>query len=367
MLPFRVGTRVVGDEFCGRRRELAQLREYMRGRGRVYVVGERRVGKTSLIFEAQRTLRGARLIYVDCLGIKVAENLTHRLAAAVLATESRPNRVLELMKGLARLRPVLGVDPITNTPTITFAPGSGSEPETLDAVFRLFGSWKSTVVAFDEFQDTLALPAEEALLPRLRGLIQKQDEVGFVFAGSVRHRMESIFTSEDSPFFKAAMRLHVGPLDRDEFSTFLAGKFASGKRRLRPGLLGTIMDLCHDNPGDVQRLCIAVWQVTSSGQVVDGAALSAALNMLLAMHGDAYGEIVRGLSAQQAQALRALAQAGGRAKLTREFLESTGITLLPSLAKAMNTLLDKGIVRKDETEYRIVDPFLGAWLRRFAN
>jgi hypothetical protein len=89
--------------------------------------------------------------------------------------------------------------------------------------------------------------------------------------------------------------------------------------------------------------------------------------MLLAMHGDAYGEIVRGLSAQQAQALRALAWVGGRAKLTREFLESTGITLLPSLAKAMNTLLDKGVVRKEDTEYRIVDPFLAAWLRRSAN
>lgn len=49
MLPFRTGMRVTGKVFCGRASELTALREYLHSAGRVCVVGERRVGKTSMV------------------------------------------------------------------------------------------------------------------------------------------------------------------------------------------------------------------------------------------------------------------------------------------------------------------------------
>jgi hypothetical protein len=35
-----------------------------------------------------------------------------------------------------------------------------------------------------------------------------------------------------------------------------------------PGLLDTVLDICRDNPGDAQRLCTALWQVTDAECVV---------------------------------------------------------------------------------------------------
>ncbi len=364
MLPFRMGMRVSGEEFCGRRRELAILREYVRGCGRVYVLGDRRIGKSSLVFEALRTVRGARIVDVDLLGIKTVADLTHRLAAAVIHAQRKPAELLDLLKGLARLRPTIGVDPISNTPTVSFAPGSGDRPETLDEIFALLEPWPRVVVVLDEFQDILNLPQDDAILARLRGLIQRQDRASFVFCGSLRHKMEDIFTKDDSPLFKSAMRLGVGPLDRAEFRDFLELKFAGGRRKAPPELLDRILDVCQDNPGDVQRFCAALWQVTSYGQTIDEADLAAAWDMVFTMHASEYEVTLRNLSVQQAQVLHALARAEGRSNLSRVFLESTGISLQASAAKALSSLLEKGIIRKEATEYRICDPFLTRWLAR---
>lgn len=362
MLPFRFGMRVDGDEFCGRRRELAQLRSYMESAGRVYVVGERRIGKTSLVFEAARTLEGTRLVDVDLLAVRSLADITQRLAAAVVRAESGQARLLDLLKGLAQLRPTLGVDPSTGAPTVGFAPGAGGRPESLESVFSLIAEWPGAIVVLDEFQDILSVPDHASVLAQLRGLVQKQPRASFVFCGSLRHRMEDIFTRDDSPFFKAAMRLQVGPIDRQEFSGFLAAKFTEGGRELNPDLLDTICDLCHDNPGDVQRFCTALWQVTSQGQAITSHDLPAAWEMVFAMHAQEYEVILRNLSAQQSQALRGLASLGGRSRLTGELLAATGIALLPSLAKALATLVGKGLVAKDGTEYRLCDPFLVRWL-----
>lgn len=362
MLPFRFGMRVDGDEFCGRRRELAQLRSYMESAGRVYVVGERRIGKTSLVFEAARTLEGPRLVDVDLLAVRSLADITQRLAAAVVRAESGQARLLGLLKGLAQLRPTLGVDPSTGAPTVGFAPGAGGLPESLESVFSLIAEWPEAVVVLDEFQDILSVPDHASVLAQLRGLVQKQPRASFIFCGSLRHRMEDIFTRDDSPFFKAAMRLQVGAIDRAEFRAFLAAKFDGARRKVAPGLLDDICELCHDNPGDVQRFCTALWQSTSDGQALTASELPAAWEMVFAMHDQEYEVILRSLSAQQAQALRGLAALGGRSRLTRELLAATGIALLPSLSKALSAMVGRGLVTKEGTEFRIADPFLSRWL-----
>jgi AAA+ ATPase superfamily predicted ATPase len=229
----------------------------MRSAGRVYIVGDRRIGKTSLIFEAARRLTDIRIVYADLMAIKSVADLSQRLAQAVIRAENQESRILTLLKSLAALRPTISVDPTTNLPTVGFAPGSGGQPETLDSIFALLSSWDDPVVVLDEFQDILAVPAEEAAVAHLRGLVQQQEKAAFVFCGSVRGRMEEIFTDRGSPFFHAAMRLHVGPIERRTFRRFLERKFEAAERRLESGVVDAILDVCHDNPGDAQRFCTA--------------------------------------------------------------------------------------------------------------
>ena len=362
MLPFKTGMRVTGREFCGRQRELSLLREIVLAAGRVYVVGERRIGKTSLVLQAVQSPRKMRVVYADLMAVKTMGDLSQRLAQAVIGAERQQSRVVSLIRGLASMRPTLTVDPMTNLPAVSFAPGSGDRLDTLDSIFALLASWEQCVVVLDEFQDIQALSEEDAVTARLRGLVQHQEHTAFVFCGSVRSRMEELFTDSDAPLFHAATRLSVGPIDRPVFKRFLERKFRSGGRRLARGILDEVLDMCHDNPGDTQRFCTALWQVTSDGDTITSDHLPQAWTILFATERDHYEVVMRNLSPQQSQALKALAQAGGASNLSKEFVESTGISLLPSVAKALAGLVAKRIVHKMGTSYHICDPFLSAWL-----
>jgi len=82
------------------------------------------------------------------------------------------------------------------------------------------------------------------------------------------------------------------------------------------------------------------------------------------MQREQYEIILLVLSPQQTQALHALAEVGGEPNLSRGFVEQTGISLLPSVEKALRGLMAKRIIQKIGTTYRFCDPFLAAWLQR---
>ena len=52
MNPFKYGSVVLGNDFCGRKDLLKQTAAHMEASQNIVVVGERRIGKSSLVYEA---------------------------------------------------------------------------------------------------------------------------------------------------------------------------------------------------------------------------------------------------------------------------------------------------------------------------
>ena len=77
------------------------------------------------------------------------------------------------------------------------------------------------VVVFDEFQDILNLKDAREVLALLRSKVQFQTDIAYVFAGSIRNKMDSIFNNPDSAFFKSAIPIHVGSLDKNTFQELI--------------------------------------------------------------------------------------------------------------------------------------------------
>lgn len=74
MQPFKSGMIVEKADFCGRAQEIRQLSNLIESKNRCYLYGERRVGKTSLVFETARRLKKS-CITVDLLGVKTEDDL----------------------------------------------------------------------------------------------------------------------------------------------------------------------------------------------------------------------------------------------------------------------------------------------------
>ena len=70
--PFKYGCVVSGDHFCERAKAERELRSFVKSGQNVFIQGERRMGKTSLVKKAVSGLRGERLVYICLLSVQFA-------------------------------------------------------------------------------------------------------------------------------------------------------------------------------------------------------------------------------------------------------------------------------------------------------
>ena len=209
--PFIAGSWVRGDNFFGRG---SILREIMEGeRDSLWVVGARRLGKTSLLKELEyRVLRNAQTDFVplfwDLQGSGDVRGLADTLLGSVEDSESfrRATSVgVEDLEGLAVF------DMLTNLLRRTVRSG-----------------WRLLLLV-DEAEEFLTVARQDpAVLPRLRRILQKGPELRTVFTSTRRlARIDERTDYDTSPFLLGFIPpLYLTPLAPDEARTLLArGRF----------------------------------------------------------------------------------------------------------------------------------------------
>lgn len=365
MNPFKYGTIVSGQDFCGRETLIGQIIGYIKSSQNITIQGERRIGKSSTIHEAVRRCKGARPLYVDLLGIKSTDALCKRILREIIVFEKKVGLFDKIIKTLSYLRPSISVDPITSMPTITFDAAVELKANSITEVLSLIESMHKKnrlVVVLDEFQDILHLENSKEALALLRAKIQLQGDIPYIFAGSIRNKMDEIFTHPDSPFFKSAIPLTVDPLPYDEFSTFLRKKFATGKRRIEEDVLKKVFEIAHDIPGDIQQLCEALWTVTSDKDMIGRDKLKDALELIFAREQKSYESYLSLMTDFQIRCLLAIAREGGSSIFSVAFMKSAGVNNPSSVRRAVSRMVNLNILFVSKNQYRFVNPFFRAWL-----
>jgi uncharacterized protein len=365
MNPFKYGTIVSGEDFCGRQALLEQLRDSIEASQRIVLLGERRIGKSSTVYEAVTQRNGKRLLYVDLLGIKSIDALCRRILRAIVVLEQRSGWFEKIIKSLAYLRPSISVDPITSLPTVSFDASvelkANSIPEVLTLIESL-GKKRKPVVVFDEFQDIINLEDSHEALALLRSKIQFQNTIPYIFVGSIRHKMDAIFTHHESPFFKSAIPVTVDPLPYNEFSQFLRKKFTKGERKIDVETLKIIFEIANNISGDIQQLCEALWEVTSEREIIAMDRLKSALELIFSREQKSYENYISLLTGIQLKCLMAIAMEGGKKVFSVSFMKTAGFNNPSTVKRAITRLIKLNILFESENEYRFTNPFFRAWL-----
>ena len=366
MNPFRYGQIVKKEDFC-QRPDLNKKLSANIGRGQnVYIQGERRIGKTSLIFETIRKLKNYRLIYVDLLEVKSSDSFLKRIITAFISLEKSTGFTEKIFKKLSHLKPIASIDPITNLPTLSLDSAIEFRPDSIPGVVDLISSYhsktKPVVVVFDEFQDILNLKDATETLAILRSRVQFQSGIPYIFSGSIRNKMDGIFNDPDSAFFKSAIPIQVGPIDRDKFQKFIISKFKTGTRQITVETLDTIFTICFEIPGDIQQLCSALWETTSADSKISQDYIPPALEQVFSHELKGYETTLNIITKQQLKMLTGLARLGGKAPMSSGFLKNSGIAQPSSVQRALSRVIDLKIIFHSENEYRFVNPFFRAWL-----
>ncbi len=365
MNPFRYGEVVVDEDFCSRPELLRAVGKHIRAAHKIALMGERRTGKTSLVFEAARRKRGLRLVYAQLWAAKSITDVADRLLRGISTAQSQAGWLERVGSLLARLRPTLEYDPLSGLPNLTVAPGTVIPPSGLhavmDAIEKLSES-ANLVVVLDEVQAMRHIDNGDALLGELRGRIQRQREIPYIFAGSVRHEMEKLFLLPDSPFFKSLRIVEVGDIPREAFEKFLGERFKAGERGVAKDLWGAVFALSEGNPSDTQQLCAALWDTTEQGKTISSEHVNSALMHIFATERKGFESIIKSLTDNQVKCLRALARVGGEHPQSKEFLAASGINLPASVKRSLTRLVNLGVLYGPDREYKFFDPFFRQWL-----
>ena len=366
MNPFRYGCVVAGENYCRRPELQRQLAELVKSGQNVVVQGPRRMGKTSLVVETVKSLRGITLLYVDLFSVRSVGEFCRKVVSATAKCGKRSflERTAKLVKGL---RPVFSVDHDTGAPTISVDVKSARSVESIEEVMDMIASHSSSkrlCVVFDEFQDILDLPDADAVLATLRAKIQFLPDTPFIFLGSVRNRMRDIFDSPRSPFFKSAISFGVERIDETAMTDFLIGRFKVGNRSIDRKTVGEILKAADYISGDVQELCETTWLVTGDGQKISGDDVAKGLDAVFARESRAFISTYGRLTTVQANVLKGLAEPNHCKLFSGEFMETYGIRNVGSISKALKRLVADEIIYEFGGEYLFENPFFREWVRR---
>ena len=376
--PFNFGDLALDEGFTDREAELRELEADVRNGQNVVVFAPRRYGKTSLVWRATQELvrRDEVLVaQVDLMRTATKEQLAAKIAQALYEQVATPldrvrERAAEIFRGL-RIRPVMTLDPQDGSLGFSFAAGHPREDvnATLERLLELptelaAERGRRVALVFDEFQQVIKL--DPGLPALMRAVFQSQPDVSHVYLGSKRSLMEELFNDANEPFWRSAKHIELGPIPLDAFAPFIVERFAATGKDALPAVVDAVLAITWGHPYGTQELCYALWEETPAGAAATAAGVEAAMARVLRSENAYFTHVWEGASRAQRVVLQALAADPPDAATSTEYRRRHGLPAPSSVQRALDAVVaDELVARERPGRYRIAEPFLAEWIRRF--
>jgi uncharacterized protein len=374
--PFQFGRELSSADLVDRKEDVAAVVEAMTEGGKLFLVGPRRYGKTSILRAAADRVTGKKGIVLryDAEAFTTLELLAARILSDTAATltstvEKAGQAIGEFFKSV---RPTATYDAAEHKWSVSLAGSPGRDSgapllaDVLDGVERAAKKAKKPVaLVIDEFQKVITDGGPDAEA-QIRAAIQRHERVGYVFAGSNTRLLADMTSDPRRPFYKLGDVRFIGALPRADFVAFLEESFEAGGVKLGAGAVDALLSLANDVPYNVQLLAHACWdEVVSTRDSRLTAAKVREVRDTVALRNDPiYSQLWVSLTAPQQKALLALLRetAGPTSSaVTRKYAIA-----VPTMQKALGALEAKGIVRNEpargDSQLRLEDPLFGAWI-----
>jgi uncharacterized protein len=374
--PFRFGPLALDDAFTDREAELDGLVADARNGQDVVVFAPRRYGKSSLVWRAAQELIKADVLVaqVDLMRTPTRDQFAAKLARTIHEDlASRLWNVKERLKVFAglRIQPTITVNPNDGALSFSFdARAAGEDIDaTLEELLTMPGRIaadreRRVVLVLDEFQEVVDI--DPGLIKLMRSVFQEQPEVAHVYLGSKRHMMRRIFNDENEPFWRSAKQTELGVIAPDSFEPFALAKFTETGKELDPESCAKALDLTRGHPYATQELLYFLWEETPPAGSTDRSALDRGLDATLRSEHSHFSLVWDGISGAQKRALQALAQEQPGRPLSSDYQRRHSLPATPTVQTALSALERAELVQRiGRGEYRIAEPFLTEWIRRY--
>lgn len=366
--PFIVSGYHSPSYFCDREEELAWLIEQFENERNAVLYSWRRMGKTALLkhfFHYLRRNNNAEGIFIDLLGTASLTEANKRIASAVVQHFGEPKKGIGagLIKLIGSLGATIGVDPLSGTPQVTFGlSGIPSVPASFEALGTFLAEKKSPVViCIDEFQQVVNYP-ENSAEATFRTWMQDFPMVRFIFSGSHREMMVSMFSERSRPFYRSAQIRELNPLSPQVYASFIRSFFQKAGKKIEQPTLNNIFRWTRLQTYYVQLICNKLF---GRSQAINNQLVNEVFDEILQQETPVLSTYQQLLTVFQWKLLIALARAEDTQNpLSQDFLRSNELGAASSVSTAIRTLMKKEFVIQDNGRYTLHDTLLMRWLQR---
>lgn len=366
--PFRYGKVVSTPYFTGREKEINEITSTLFAGNNVILIGQRRLGKTSLIKQVLKEINSSNSIYLDFYSIVSQKDFITKYAEEIFKTQKLPiKKLLKKISGLIKnITPSIAFDNFGNpTWSLNYSENTKLNDtllEILDLPHKIIDRNDRFYVVLDEFQEINKLNGE-SFEKQLRSVIQNHDNVSYVFLGSKSHLLLEMFSSKSRALYQSAKLINLNKIDADKMKSFIIARFQSTGLQIQDCLAEQIVTASDNIPYYVQYLAAQVWQlmIISTETIYDNI-IEVAIEKILDNQNDYYFLIYENLTVYQRAVLKAILHDQVNI-FSIEYHKKHNLTSQSSTQRALNASIGKSILEKNDSHYSFSDPFFFHWLK----
>lgn len=384
--PFWFGGDVGAEGLVDRDTEIAQVERTIRDGSKLFLIGPRRFGKSSILRAASERLaaKGAIVIRVDADPISSLNDLVEKIVT--LSASHLKGKVHQVVDNLgdffSKLRPEAKFDINEREWNVTLGVRTDDEGtqgiqnlvEALNGLEKLAMAQptsKPVGLVIDEFQRVVELGGQRAEA-QLRSAIQQHSRVGYVFAGSNTRLLTAMTMNHDRPFYRLGTVMTVGAVPRQDFAGFITKNLRkSGFRVADPAIVVTLLAMAEDVPYNVQSLANSCWNELLSTRgtgepILTADVLQKALVRAVMELDPIYTGTWTKLTTIQQNTLRAVIREDGKGLSSAPVVRTIGAAS-STVHRALEGLRNQNVLRDDaadgKIQLRFDDPFFAHWIR----
>jgi len=365
--PFLLSGYAGKEWFCNREAELSEMHQHLENDRNVVLYAWRRLGKTALIkcfFEELEKNKRAETIYVDLFATQSINEALESITSAIYEKYGRASSGIS--SALKTLLSSIGVsirfNDSTGIPEIFFSLREPPRPTTsLHAIGEfLAGRRKPVIIALDEFQQISSYP-ENNSEGLFRSWMQEFPSVRFIYSGSHRKLMFSMFSERNRPFYQSSQLMSIDSIEENEYSSFIKDKFSRGGKIITSDITENLYNWCRGQTYSIQRVCNYLYGHFNNPSPED---LTDVYKQIIEQDKPMFASYQKMLTRTQWNVLKAIANEEPlKNPLSKDFVRNHSLGATSSVQTALKALQKKEIVIIDNDNYLVHDVILARWLQ----
>ncbi len=356
------------EYFCDRNEEYTKLSEAIKNERNVTLFSLRRLGKTALIqhlFHLLEKDKSYITLYADVLSTDSLQSLTQKVATAVVrkfGSLERRGLSQKIQDFIRNIGAGIEFNPVSGNPSIKFTYTDYHQSKSsLQTILEFLSNQKQTVViALDEFQQITKFQ-EEKPEAYIRSLVQEFPGIRFIFSGSHRNIMISLFTGHGQPFYRSTQILELLHINPEIYSHFIKYHFKKINKTITQELLNRIFDWTNLQTYYVQLVCNRLFSLSGN---ITMELLQDTFLKILEEEQTVFSNYKNLLTSIQWRVLVALAKDFPVSEPTSgAFLKKHNISSASTMSTTIKALQEKELIINISNQYIIHDTLLMRWIQ----